>query len=74
MNFEPELKQAISNEWKDWLNTNISTNQDKDGLFKVLLMHGFSYEIKIKTEMQYEPSVSIDELIDPFNVNISCNK
>ena len=21
--------------------------------------------------MQYEPSVSIDELIDPFNVNIS---
>ena len=46
MNFEPELKQTISNEWKDWLNTNISTNQDKDGLFKVLLMHGFSYDAK----------------------------
>ena len=68
MNFEPELKHTLSNEWKDWLNENIGKNQDKDGLFKILLMHGFSFDA-IKTEMEYEPSVPLDELIDPLKIN-----
>ena len=68
MNFEPKLKQTLSDEWKDWLNENISKNQNKDGLFKVLLMHGFSFDA-IKAHMKYEPSVPLDALIDPFQIN-----
>ena len=70
MKFEPELKQKLSNEWKDWLNENISRNQNKDGLFKVLLMHGFSFDA-IKAQMKYEPSVPLDELIDPLKIMVN---
>ena len=70
MNFEPDIKQKLSSEWKDWLNENISKNQNKDGLFKVLLMHGFSFDA-IKAQMNYEPSVPLDELIDPLKIMVT---
>ena len=72
MNFEPELKQTLPDEWRDWVNENISKNQNKDGLFKVLLMHGFSFDA-IKAQMKYETSVPLDELIDPLTI-ISTSK
>ena len=45
--------------WKDWIFTNISNGQNLDGIFTILLNHGFEYDL-IKNELKYE---SDNELI-----------
>ena len=43
----------------------MASGQDKNGLFKVLLTHGYAYDA-ISQEMQFEPTVPLDELVNPF--------
>jgi len=46
-------------DWKAWIKTNVENGQDKNGLFKILLDEGFTYQA-IRDEMQFEPTAKTD--------------
>ena len=52
--------------WKIWIWTNVSRGCDKDGIFKILHDAGFDYDA-IRAELNYEPSVDLDEINNPLN-------
>jgi prolyl 4-hydroxylase len=60
------MKTEFNDDWKNWLTTNLANGQDKNGLFKILLDEGYSYTA-IKFEMQFEPTVPLDQLVNPFH-------
>ena len=60
------MKTEFKDDWKNWLTTNLANGQDKNGLFKILLDEGYSYTA-IKFEMQFEPTVPLDQLVNPFH-------
>ena len=60
------MKTELNDDWKNWLTTNLANGQDKNGLFKILLDEGYSYTA-IKFEMQFEPTVPLDRLVNPFH-------
>jgi len=60
------MSKPFTQDWTDWLNTNLANKQNKDGLFKILLDEGFSFET-IAQQMQYTPNVPVAELVNPFN-------
>lgn len=60
------MKKTFDASWKNWIKTNVDAGQCRDGIFKILLDEGYSYKA-IKKEMAYEPSVSKDELVNPFD-------
>ncbi|MEE9302256.1 MAG: 2OG-Fe(II) oxygenase [Thiotrichaceae bacterium] len=60
------MKIGFTEEWKDWIRTNIAAGQHKDGLFKILLDEGFDHNA-IKKEMNYEPRISPLFLVNPFD-------
>jgi prolyl 4-hydroxylase len=41
--------------WKAWIWNNISDGQNIDGIFTILLNHGFEYDL-IKRELEYDPT------------------
>lgn len=53
-------------EWKKWIKTNIEAGNDPDGMFKILLDEGYDHNLIIK-EMNYQPSTSLSELVNPLN-------
>lgn len=59
------MKTYFSSDWKNWIAVNVNAGRDLDGIFKILLDEGYDYEA-IVTEMNYQPTKSIDELINPF--------
>ncbi len=59
------MKTHFSDDWKNWIATNIAQGQSKDGLFRILLDEGFSYET-ISHELQYTPSRDIREIANPL--------
>ena len=58
-------KTTFTQEWKDWITTNVSSGQCRDGIFKILLDEGYEAAAIVK-EMNYLPSVPIEQLINPF--------
>jgi len=60
------MKTVFTQEWKDWITTNVNSGQDKDGIFKILLDEGYA-AIAITKEMSYLPIVPFDQLINPFH-------
>lgn len=63
------MKTTFTQDWKDWITTNVNNGQNKDGIFKILLDEG--YEIgAIAKEMDYFPSVPADQLINPFHSEV----
>ena len=50
----------------------MTAGHDKNGLFKILLNHGFAYDA-IKEALAFEPSVPLDELVDPLKTKIELN-
>ena len=46
-------------DWKAWIKTNIENGQDKNGLFRILLDKGFTYQA-ILEEMQFEPQAKTE--------------
>ena len=61
------MKTTFTQDWKDWITTNVNSGQNKDGLFKILLDEGYDM-IAIAQEMKYVPSVPVDQLVNPFDV------
>lgn len=51
--------RKLDSKWKAWIWTNVSNGQNIDGIFTILLNHGFEYDL-IKKELEYEPN---EELI-----------
>lgn len=45
--------RKLDSKWKSWIWTNISNGQDIEGIFTILLNHGFDYNL-IKNELEYE--------------------
>ena len=59
------MKTEFSSDWQDWIKTNVENGQDKNGIFKILLDEGYSYQA-IRQEMNFEPTIPIDLLVNPF--------
>lgn len=66
-------KTAFTQEWKDWISTNINNGQNKDGIFKILLDEGYD-AIVIAKEMSYLPLVPFEQLENPFHANKEKNQ
>ena len=62
------MKKKFTQDWKDWITTNVNSGQNKDGIFKILLDEGYDM-VAIAKEMNYMPSVSIDQLVNPFHAS-----
>jgi prolyl 4-hydroxylase len=61
------MKTELNNDWKNWIKTNVDDGQDKDGIFKILLDEGYSYDA-ICLEMKYKPTLPVSKLVNPFDV------
>ena len=59
------MKTVFDEAWKNWIRTNVANGQDRDGIFKILLDEGYQYRA-ICQEMNYEPSVALDDLVNPL--------
>lgn len=59
------MKTEFDYDWKNWIKTNVANGQDKNGIFKILLDEGYSYEA-ICQEMAYKPTLPLEMLINPF--------
>jgi prolyl 4-hydroxylase len=59
------LDKQITQDWKDWIELNISRGCDKDGIYKILLDEGF-IPIDIEKEMGYVPNVDVATIVNPL--------
>jgi prolyl 4-hydroxylase len=59
------LDKQITQDWKDWIELNISRGCDKDGIYKILLDEGFS-PINIEKEMGHFPNVDVTTIVNPL--------
>ena len=55
---------AFTKEWTDWIDLNINSGCDKDGIFKILLDEGYSFE-QIKNQMNYSPTMNMSHVQNP---------
>ena len=69
MQYEPILKHEFTEEWQNWIETNVTAGHDKNGLFKILLNHGFAFDA-IREALAFEPAIPLDELVDPLKAKI----
>lgn len=60
------MKTTFGTDWKNWIKINVNNGQDKNGIFKILLDEGYAYDA-IVSEMNYTPSVPVDQLTNPFD-------
>jgi len=61
------LDKQITQDWKDWIELNISRGCDKDGIYKILLDEGFSL-IDIEKEMDHVPIAEVSSIVNPLKV------
>lgn len=59
------MKAQFDESWKGWIQTNIDRGCCKDGIFKILLDEGFSYDAIVQ-QMAYKPSSDIRALVNPL--------
>jgi len=59
------MAKTLNADWIGWIRTNVEAGRDKDGIFKILLDEGYAYQ-DIQTHLQHEPSVALDQLVNPF--------
>ena len=60
------MKTEFTQEWKDWIATNVNAGQDRDGIFKILIDEGYAFSAIVK-QMNYQPSRPVNELLNPFH-------
>ena len=60
------MKTKFTQEWKDWIATNVNAGQDRDGIFKILIDEGFDFSAIVE-QMNYQPSRPVNELLNPFH-------
>lgn len=58
-------EKHFDDSWKIWIWSNVGRGCDKQGIFKILYDKGFDYDA-IKQELNYEPSVNLDEIENPL--------
>ncbi len=58
-------KTKFEDDWKIWIWSNIASGKPKDGIFRILIDNDFEYDA-IKAELNYEPSISIDQIENPL--------
>ena len=61
------MERAFTPDWLQWIELNLQRGCDKDGIFRVLLDEGFSYQ-QIVTQMGYEPSADPWAFENPLSV------
>ena len=59
------MKNEFNADWQNWIKTNVDNGQDKNGIFKILLDEGYSYQA-IQQQMQFEPTIPVEQLVNPF--------
>ena len=59
------MKKTFTQDWKDWIATNVNSGQNKDGIFKILLDEGYD-SAAIAKEMNYYPFIPFDQLVNPL--------
>ena len=64
------MDKQITQDWKDWIELNISRGCDKDGIYKILIDEGFS-PIDIEKEMGHVPDVDITTIVNPLKTGQS---
>ena len=64
------MDKQITQDWKDWIELNISRGCDKDGIYKILLDEGFN-PIDIEKEMGYVPNVDVASIVNPLKTEQS---
>jgi len=60
------LKKTFTQEWKNWITTNLNSGQNKDGIFKILMDEGYDI-VAIANEMNYFPGIPLGQLENPFD-------
>lgn len=58
-------KPVFSEDWKNWIRTNVEAGCDKNGIFRILSDEGFDYD-RIKDALNFEPAVALDQIINPL--------
>ncbi|MBL4672670.1 MAG: 2OG-Fe(II) oxygenase [Arenicella sp.] len=58
----PIVGGEISDDWKIWIWHNVGRGCSKDDIFKQLIERGFAWNV-VKVELNYEPSVPLDEIV-----------
>ena len=64
------MDKQITQDWKDWIELNVSRGCDKDGIYKILLDEGFS-PIDIEKEMGHVPDVDVTTIVNPLKTEQS---
>lgn len=59
------MKTVFDEAWLDWIHTNVSNGQDKDGLFKILLDEGYAFDA-IQQQLNHTPSLPIEQIVNPL--------
>ena len=59
------MDKQITQDWKDWIELNVSRGCDKDGIYKILLDEGFS-PIDIEKEMGHVPQMDVTTIVNPL--------
>jgi hypothetical protein len=61
----PTSPEMIPDDWKIWVWHNVGEGRSKDGIFRILYDHGFSYDL-IKRELNYEPEIPVEQIENPL--------
>jgi prolyl 4-hydroxylase len=56
---------TFTEDWIGWIDHNVSTGCDKNGIFKILLDEGFTHQ-QIKKQMNFEPLGNAATIINPL--------
>jgi prolyl 4-hydroxylase len=60
-----KIEKVFNPDWIQWIQTNVNAGRDKDGIFKILLDEGYAFDA-IQQQMNYTPSVPLENLVNPF--------
>ena len=55
----------IDDSWKEWIRLNRSRGCDIDGIFRILVDHGFDYD-QVRDELGCEPTKPLDQIENPL--------
>ena len=60
----PTTKE-FDDSWKEWIRLNRSRGCDIDGIFRILVDHGFDYD-QVRDELGCEPTKPLDQIENPL--------
>lgn len=60
------MQTFFNEDWKQWIRTNVNAGRDKNGIFKILLDEGYSFDA-IAAEMNFVPTLPVNQLVNPLH-------